>query len=64
MTSASSQIPGATAPLSLKIDPMKFLDKLFGRPTLDRFAAELIQAMREAGETDELRYDAPEKRIL
>jgi hypothetical protein len=43
---------------------MRFLDKLFGRPTLDRFAAELIQAMREAGETDELRYDASERRIL
>jgi hypothetical protein len=48
----------------IKIGSMRFFDKLLGRPTLDGFAAELIQAMREAGETDELRYDASERRIL
>ena len=43
---------------------MGFFDKLFSRPTLDHFAAELIQAMQEAGDTDELRHDSPERCIL
>ncbi len=29
-----------------------------------RFAAKLIRAIREAGETDELRFDAAENRII
>jgi hypothetical protein len=43
---------------------MRFLDQLFGRPTLDRFGAELIQALHETGDRDELRYDSADHRIL
>jgi hypothetical protein len=50
--------------LPIQIGSMGLFDKLFARPTIDRFAAELIQALQEAGETDELRHDAPERRIL
>src|SRR5436309_1932929 len=43
---------------------MGLLDRHFGPPTPDRFAAQLIGALRAAGDTDELRYDAAEHRIL
>jgi hypothetical protein len=43
---------------------MGFLDRLLGRPSLDRFAAELMRRIREAGETDELRFDRAERSIL
>jgi hypothetical protein len=43
---------------------MGLLDRLLGKPTLDRFAARLIQAMRTAGVTEELHYEPAEHRIL
>ena len=50
--------------LPLKIDSMRIFDKLFGKPSLAGFAAELIQALQDAGDTDELRHDPAEHRIL
>jgi hypothetical protein len=43
---------------------MGLRDLFPGRPTLDRFAARLKQALRTAGEAAELRYDAAARRIL
>jgi hypothetical protein len=43
---------------------MGFLEKLFGWPSLDQFAAELIHALHEAGDRGDLRYDSPDHRIL
>ena len=43
---------------------MGLRDRLPGKPTLTRFAAQLIQALRAAGDTDELRYEPAEHRIL
>jgi hypothetical protein len=43
---------------------MGFFDRLLGRPDPARFAAELIQALRQAGDRDELRFDAAGDRIL
>jgi hypothetical protein len=33
---------------------MALFDKLFARPTIDRFATELIQALHEAGDRSEM----------
>ncbi len=43
---------------------MGLLDRFFGPPSAERFASELIRRLREAGEQDELRYEAAENRIL
>jgi uncharacterized protein YtpQ (UPF0354 family) len=43
---------------------MGILDRLFGKPSVARFAAEMIQALRQAGEQDELLFDAPENRLV
>jgi hypothetical protein len=43
---------------------MGFFDKLLGRPSLDRFAADLMRGIRAAGETNELRFDRVECSIL
>lgn len=43
---------------------MGLLDRLLGRPTLDRFAAALIAALRAAGDPAELQYDAAGGHIL
>jgi hypothetical protein len=43
---------------------MRFIERLFGPPSLKRFAARLMQALRDAGETSQLQYDAAEHRIL
>jgi hypothetical protein len=43
---------------------MGILDKLFGPTTVARFAAELIKALRKAGEKDDLLFDASENCII
>jgi hypothetical protein len=43
---------------------MRFFDRLLGRPSLDRFAADLMRGIREAGETNELRFDRAEGTIV
>jgi hypothetical protein len=43
---------------------MQFFDRLLGRPSLDRFAADLMRGIREAGETNELRFDRAEGTIV
>jgi hypothetical protein len=43
---------------------MGYLDRIFDRLGFARFAARLMRAIREAGGTDELRFDAAERRIL
>jgi hypothetical protein len=43
---------------------MGYLDSILGRLGFARFAAKLMQAIREAGGTDELHFDAAERRIL
>jgi hypothetical protein len=43
---------------------MRYLDGIFGRLGFARFAAKLMRAIREASGTDELRFDAAERRIL
>jgi len=43
---------------------MEFIKRFFGKSSPERFSARLIKALREAGDTDELRYDAAEHRIL
>ncbi len=43
---------------------MGFYDRLLGRPSLDRFAVDLMRGIREAGETNELRFDPAERSIL
>jgi hypothetical protein len=40
------------------------LDRLFGKPTIADFAAEMIKAFREAGDKTDLRFDASENRIV
>ena len=43
---------------------MGFLDRLFGKPSIADFAAQMIQAFREAGDKTDLRFDAAENRIV
>jgi hypothetical protein len=50
--------------LSTRIGSMALFDQLFARATIDRFATELIQALHEAGDRSELRYDSVDHRIL
>jgi hypothetical protein len=39
-------------------------DRLRRRPAIDRFAADLMRAMRAAGDTSDLRYEPDERRII
>jgi hypothetical protein len=48
----------------LEGDNVGLFDRLLGRPSLDRFAADLMRGIREAGETGELRFDRAEGSIL
>ena len=34
---------------------MQFLDRLFGKPSQDNFAKQILRGLREVGQTDELR---------
>jgi hypothetical protein len=43
---------------------MGVLDRLFGKPSVASFAAQMIEALHRAGETAELRFHASEIRIL
>jgi hypothetical protein len=43
---------------------MGLLDRLFGNPSVADFAAQLIQALREAGDKTDLRFDPSENRIV
>ena len=43
---------------------MAFLDKLFAPPTRDKYAAMFMAAMRKAGDTREVKYDAKEFRLI
>ncbi len=43
---------------------MRYLDRVLGKIRFARFATKLMQAIRKAGVTDELRFDAAENRIL
>ena len=43
---------------------MGYLDGIFGRLGFARFAAKVMRGIREAGGTDELRFDAAERRIF
>src|SRR5262245_14949862 len=44
--------------------PLSIIDRLFGRPSPAAFAARLIRALREAGDTDDLRFDPSGGRIV
>jgi hypothetical protein len=37
---------------------MELINRLFGKPSIADFAAEMIQAFREAGDKTELGFDA------
>ncbi len=43
---------------------MRFIDKLFGKPSQDDFAKQMMRGLREAGQADELRYEPAEFRIV
>jgi hypothetical protein len=43
---------------------MGLLNRLFGKPSIADFAAEMIQAFHEAGDKTDLRFDASENRIV
>jgi hypothetical protein len=43
---------------------MGLFDRLFGKPSIADFAAQMIQAFREAGDKTDLRFDASENRIV
>jgi hypothetical protein len=43
---------------------MGLLHRLLGKPTIADFAAEMIQAFREAGDKSDLRFDAAGNRII
>ncbi len=43
---------------------MGILDRLLGKPSIAEFAAQMIQAFREAGAKTDLRFDASENRIV
>ncbi len=43
---------------------MRLFDKLFGPPSKDRFARMLLDAIRKAGETAAIRFDAGEFRLI
>ena len=43
---------------------MGIIDRLFGNPSVADFAAQLIQALREAGDKTDLRFDPSENRIV
>ncbi|MGO9468104.1 MAG: hypothetical protein ACLQIB_45830 [Isosphaeraceae bacterium] len=43
---------------------MGLLDRLLGKPSVASFAAQMIQAFREAGDKTDLRFDASENRIV
>jgi hypothetical protein len=43
---------------------MGLLDRLFGKPSIADFAAQMIQAFREAGDKADLRFEAAEIRIV
>jgi hypothetical protein len=43
---------------------MGLLDRLFGKPGIADFAAEMIWALREGGHKTDLRFDASENRIV
>jgi hypothetical protein len=43
---------------------MGLLDRVFGKPSVATFAAEMIRAFREAGHTSDLRFDVSENRLV
>jgi hypothetical protein len=43
---------------------MGLLDRLFSKPRVATFAQQMIQALREAGDNTDLRFDASENRIV
>jgi len=43
---------------------MGLLDRLFGKPSVAEFAAQMMQAFREAGDKTDLRFGATENRIV
>ena len=43
---------------------MGLLDRVFGKPTVERFAADLVRGLKNAGDHAEYRYDPPQNRIL
>src|SRR6516165_3494689 len=43
---------------------MGLLDRLLGKPSIADFAAQMIQAFREAGDKTDLRFEAAENRIV
>jgi hypothetical protein len=43
---------------------MGLLNRLFGKPSIADFAAQMIEAFREAGDMTDLRFDAAENRIV
>src|SRR5947208_2861434 len=54
----------APIPGRLRGPSMNWLDRLRKKSTIEEFARLLIRALRAAGETAELRYEAAEGRIL
>ena len=43
---------------------MRLFDRLFGKPSRDNFAKEIMRGLRESGQADELRYEPSEFRIV
>jgi hypothetical protein len=43
---------------------VEFFEKLFGKPSLDSFAKQIMRGLRACGQTDELRYERAEGRII
>ena len=43
---------------------MRLFDRFFGKPSQDSFAKQILRGLREAGQTEELRYESAEFRIL
>ncbi len=43
---------------------MRFIDRLFGKPSKDDFAKQILRGLREAGQADELRYEPADFRIV
>ncbi len=43
---------------------MQFFERVFGKPSLDSFAKQIMRGLREAGQTNELRYERAERRIV
>jgi len=43
---------------------MGFFERLFGKHSLDYFANQIVRGLRKAGQTDELRYEPAEFRIV